>query len=298
MLFWIAAAALLALVVGHLLAAVYLADVFTRSKRRRVEGSPGDLGLRYEDVQFSTPDGMRLRGWYLDSPGARASVVLLHDGDGMRSSHGLLELQRDYVRRGFNVLAFDLRGRGESSGTRDQLGAAERRDLDTALAYARGRAPRLPVLLHGFGMGGALAIAAAAHGAPVQGVIADSPFISMRQWLRVRWHRVPGYLFGFACRVARRLFGADPDALVPLRDIRRVFETPILLIHGHGNRRVPVTATLNVAAASLNPRTEVWTVPNADHCGVYEEMPQAYLQHCIEFIDRAVPIRIAVPTAV
>ena len=93
--------------------------------------------------QFRAPDMTVLRGWYLESPGARASVVLVHDDEGhaLRRSLGLLTLQRDYLRRGFNVFAFDLRGRGESGGVRDTFGSAERLDVDAAVAL---RAPPRP----------------------------------------------------------------------------------------------------------------------------------------------------------
>jgi hypothetical protein len=41
--------------------------------------TPADLGLRYEDVRFTTDDGVTLSGWLI--PAARethAAVVLMH----------------------------------------------------------------------------------------------------------------------------------------------------------------------------------------------------------------------------
>ena len=145
-----------ALLLAWLLAAYYLAETLTRTKRGRVEGNPADLLLRHDEVEFLAADGVSTRGWYLASLGARATIVLVHDAAGTRSDprHGLLELQRDYVRRGLNVLSFDLRGRGESEGHQDHLGAGELADIEAAVAYARSREPDHPLLLHGFGVGG------------------------------------------------------------------------------------------------------------------------------------------------
>ena len=143
---------LLALTYGA--AALYVAELLTRSRRRRVEGTPGDLGFRYEELQFRCRDDVLLRGWFVDSPGARATVVLIHDGGGTRADadHGLLRLQCEYVRRGYSVFAFDLRGRGESSGKRDHLGSAEQRDVAAAVGFVRRHVGSSPLVLHGFGL--------------------------------------------------------------------------------------------------------------------------------------------------
>ncbi len=294
MLVTIAVVGVIALLV-HLVAAFYLAELFTRSKRRRVEGTPGDLGLRYEDVLFAAEDGIPLHGWYLESPGARGTLVLVHDFDGTRAdkTHGLLMLQRDYLRRGFNVLAFDLRGRGESGGSRDYLGGRERRDLPAAVEYARSRAPMLPVVVHGFGLGGALAVVGVADGTvEADAVIADSTFTSVRAYLRRRWAIVPWHLFQLSCYFGKRLFHADPDAISPLAAMRSTSNlTPMLFIHGDRDRLINVTHTINIAASSMNARTSVYRVPRAGHCTSYLRGPETYVRHCLDFVDGAVPAR-------
>jgi alpha-beta hydrolase superfamily lysophospholipase len=294
MLATLAVIAVIALLV-HVAAALYLAELFTRSKRRRVEGTPGDLGLRYEDVQFAAEDGISLHGWYLESPGARGTLVLVHDFDGTRADkmHGLLTLQRDYLRRGFNVLAFDLRGRGESGGTRDYLGARERRDLPAAVEFARERAPLLPVVVHGFGLGGALAVVGVADGSvDADAVIADSPFTSVRAYLRRRWAIVPWHLFTLSSYFAKRLFHADPDAIAPLEAMRSTTSlVPMLFIHGERDRLISVTHTINIAASSMNARTSVYRVPRAGHCTSYLRGSENYVRHCLDFVDGAVPAR-------
>ncbi len=291
---WVVLALIGVVLAAHLIGALLLADSFTRIRRRRVEGTPADLGLRYEEVQFTADDGVALLGWYLESPGARASVVLVHDADGTRSdrSHGLLLLQRDYLRRGINVLAFDLRGRGESGGLRDTFGARERLDVTAAVAFARSRSNGLPVVLHGFGMGGSLAIVGAAEGLVVDLVIADSPSATARAFLRRRYAKVPLPTFLLACRIAFRRFGADADALAPIHSVARTkSEVPILFIHGEANHLVAVTNSLNIAAASLNPRNVIWRVPGEGHCTAYRHAPDAYMRRCLDFIETALPSR-------
>lgn len=292
-----AAPVLLIGVIVYLGVALYFAELFTRSKRTRVQGTPGDLDIRFQDVQFLTVDRTILTGWFQESPGARATVIVVHDRDGNRADHrhGLLQIQADYVRRGFNVFSFDLRGRGESTGRRDHLGTTERIDVQAALAYVRQRTSPLPMVLHGFGFGASLALHVAPGATDVAGVIADSPIASMRDLLRYRYWRLPDSTFRVACWFSRRVFGGDTKALAPLNVIGEL-EAAVLFIHSEVDEVVPESHTLNLCAASLNPKHETWMLRHFQgHCTYYVKYPREYLTRCQEFIDKIVPARFLVP---
>lgn len=288
---------LLFVVLAYLGVALYFAELFTRSKRTRVQGTPEDLDIRFQDVQFLTADRTTLTGWFQESPGARAAVILIHDRDGNRADgrQGLLQLQVDYVRRGFNVFSFDLRGRGESAGRRDHLGVTEQIDVQAALAYVRRRTAPLPILLHGFGFGASLALQASTDATDVAGVIADSPIASMRDLLRYRYRQLPESTFKLACWLSRRVFRGDTRALAPI-DLIGQLDTPVLFIHAEVDDVVPESHTLNLCAASLNPRHETWMLHDFQgHCTYYVEHPKEYLAHCLQFIDEIVPARFLTP---
>ena len=297
MIFLVVFAVLLIGVLGYVGVAVYFADLFTRSKRRRVQGTPADLGLRFQDVQFLTSDHLTLNGWFLESPGARATILVIHDRGGTRgdAEQGLLELQADYVRLGFNVFAFDLRGRGESAGRRDHLGTTERLDVQAALAYLQRRAGQVPIVLHGFGFGASLAIEATPRVSQIAGIIADSPVASVRDLLRHQHPHLPDHLFKSSSWFARRLFGAEVDSLAPI-DVVDEVEVPIMFIHAEDDEEVPASHTLNLAAASLNHRHEVWALDgHHGHCTYYVEHPLDYRDRCLAFVDRIVPVRVLTP---
>jgi len=283
-------------VLAYVGAALYFAELFTRSKRHRVQGTPEDLDIRFQDVQFLSADRITLTGWFQESPGARATVLLIHDRDGNRADtrQGLLHLQADYVRQGYNVFSFDLRGRGESAGRRDHLGATEQIDVQAALAYVRRRAP-LPIVLHGFGFGASLALQATPGASDVAGVIADSPIASMRDLLRYRHRRLPLSLFRTACWLSRRVFGGDTRVLAPIEVVGQL-DAPVLFIHAEVDPVVPESHTLNLCAASLNPRHQTWMIHDFQgHCAYYTLHPKEYLTHCQEFIGEIVPARFLTP---
>lgn len=294
----IAALAVLALL-GVCASTVYLADDLTRCRRRRVQGSPADLGLRYEEAQFLTADRLTLRGWFLESPGARAVVVLVHDLEATRTDvdRRLLDLSRDYVRRGYSVFTFDLRGHGESGGTRDTLGRDEKLDVAAAVACVRRRTPGVPVILHGFGFGAAVALAAAANRTEVTAVVADSAFPTMREYLHRRWRWLPSPALTLVGRVARRLYGADIDALEPVTIVNRV-GVPVLYVHNQGDPMLPPSCTLNLAAASLDARDKVWISAGKGHGTGYREAPDAYVRRMLEFYDQVIPARVLAARAV
>lgn len=284
---------------GAAVSIVYLADDLTRCRRRRVQGSPADLGLRYEEAQFLTADRLTLRGWFLESPGARAVVVLVHDLEATRTDtdRGLLDLARDYVRRGYSVFTFDLRGHGESGGTRDTLGRDEKLDVAAAVACVRRRVPGVPVILHGFGFGAAVALAAAANRTEVTAVVADTAFPTMREYLHRRWRWLPSPALTVVGRVARRLYGADIDALQPVAIVNRV-NVPVLYVHNQGDRLLPPSCTLNLAAASLDARDSVWIASGNGHATGYREAPDAYVRRMVEFYDQVIPARVLAARAV
>ncbi len=293
MLVWVTVTAVLVGCVVTAFIAFYLADAMTRSKRHRVQGTPADQGLRYEEVQFLTADRLTLRGWFVESPGARATVILIHDIEATRAdpAHGLLLLTRDYVRRGISVFTFDLRGHGESAGRRDSLGKNERLDVLAAVAFVRRRTAQ-PLLLHGFGFGAALGIAAAARNTEITAVIADSSFLTARQYLRSRWHRTPGPLFALATVVARHLFHADIDVLRPLNALPHV-TAPVLLIHNERDERVPLSHSLNLAAASLDGRDQIWVLPAGEgHATGYLDATDAYMRRVQDFVEQVAPLRV------
>lgn len=291
--------AIVLLAVAHLVAAYALAHRMTRNRRLRVTGSPADVHMDFEDVTFPSTDGLALRGWYLDSPDARASVVIVHRDAATRSDPaiGLLELQRDYARGGLNVLAFDLRGRGESTGQRNQLGAGELADVLGALRYAQHRS-ETPVVLHGFSTGASLALSAATRTDQVAAVVADSPAASMRAYVRDRHKGVPAHLFALAAKLARWRFDADIDAVTPARSMHELGDTPVMFVHCENDRDVPMEHTLNLVAASLNDADEVWTPYEGGHCATYGHAPGEYMHRCLRFIDQAIPSRVPAARAV
>src|SRR6266568_1953493 len=118
---------------------VYAANEFTRTERRPPEiAAAVGVGVPYEDVSFRSSDGKLLRGWLF--PRGDRAVVMVHGKDGRRlDGERTVALARAFTASGYSVLAFDLRGHGESEGDRFSLGEYERLDVAAAVGFLEGR---------------------------------------------------------------------------------------------------------------------------------------------------------------
>jgi fermentation-respiration switch protein FrsA (DUF1100 family) len=159
-------------------------DSFFYYPSQRVWDSPGDFGLRSEDVRFRTSDGVLLHGWFLPadhgarahdaSRAARGTVVHFHGNAENITAH--LALVEWLPRRGFNLLMFDYRGYGESQGRVSRAGTI--RDGHAALDYALSRPDVDPQRVFAFGqsLGGAVAVVVAAERPEFRAVVVESAF--------------------------------------------------------------------------------------------------------------------------
>ena len=91
-----------------------------------------ELGAAYEDVSFTTSDGLRLEGWYVPTKNG-ATVIVIPGRKGPQKPAKLL------AEHGYGVLLFDRRGEGESEGDPNGFGWAGTRDVEAAIAFLRSR---------------------------------------------------------------------------------------------------------------------------------------------------------------
>ena len=134
--------------------------------------TPADRGLDYEDVTFTTSDGVRLSAWYVPSTNG-AAVVLRHGSGSTRSD--VLDEAVTLAGAGYGVLAVDARGHGRSGGDAMDLGWWGDADVAAAVTWLASRPDvrdgRIGVV--GLSMGGEEAIGAAAADPGVRAVVAE-----------------------------------------------------------------------------------------------------------------------------
>jgi fermentation-respiration switch protein FrsA (DUF1100 family) len=216
-------------------------------------------------------------------------VVLCHGY--ARNREQVLPLLPAYLRAGYHGLCFDFRAHGESEGRQCGIGHAEVADLLGAIAWLGGAkaAAGLPIIAHGFSMGGAVSILAAAQLPAIAAVIGDSVFPSLEQAVQRRGQLIFGPLSPLiqtpVRRVWRRLHQADPEAVSPEAAIHTLSPRPVLLIHCERDIYLAENDVRTLYDRAGDPR-EFWRVPAALHMGALRLSPAEYMDRVLSFLRR------------
>ncbi len=295
------------LLLGYGGLSTYIAARLMALPRLPVVGSPADLGLAYRAVAFrSRGDRLLLRGWFIPGvlPGgrlsARRAVLVVHGAGTNRADpgSGLLDLSAALARHGFAVLAFDLRGSGQSAPAPLSMGEFEQRDVLGAVDYLRSGPPPYPRLgrpraIGGWGvsMGAATLLLAAAREPAIRAVVADSAYADVAPLMDRELPRygVPGLFVPGILLVVRLRDGIDIRAIRPVAAAARLRRRYVLFIHGTADDLIPPASTPALAAAARRggARVEVWTVRGAAHGQAYHVAGAVYVSRVVALLDAA-----------
>jgi len=196
-----------------------------------------DAGLAFDELDLATDDGERLHGWWIAGQQPSLGHLLFCHGNagniGDRVANAAL-----LAAAGFDVLLFDYRGYGHSTGRPDEQGTY--RDARAALAALVER-PGVDfdrVFYLGESLGGAVALALAIECQP-RGLILQSTFTSIRDAARAHYPFIPTALV--------------PDAYPSLRLISSL-RAPLLVLHGDRDDIVPLAHGRALFEAASEPK--------------------------------------------
>jgi pimeloyl-ACP methyl ester carboxylesterase len=216
--------------------------------------------------RLETADGIRLatRRWAALDQG-RATVVVAHGLTANKDEPRVVSLCAALQRQGFEVIAYDSRGHGQSGG-QCTLGDLERHDVAAVVRWARARNRRIVLVGASMGAVAVLSYAATAH--DLSGVVAVSSPGEWRLPFRIRSLATAGLARTKAGRkFARRHMNVriapwtSPES--PRSLVGRV-EVPLVVVHGRRDTIIPHGAGL-AAAISDHPRRSVVLVQSMGH---------------------------------
>jgi pimeloyl-ACP methyl ester carboxylesterase len=281
---------------GYLGASYVMFDEFTRPEHHAVERAPRVQGA-YEDITIRTSDGLALRGWFFPRSTDRA-VVVVHGRNSNRlewcSPDDAAAACRDeriasfLTDDGYSVVLFDLRGHGESEGTRFSLGYYERRDVAGAIGFLTARGfPRARIGVVGVSMGAASVLAALTLDDGIGPIVLDSSYADAEVELAEALPKDKGIPSFFAPGVlfaARMAFGIDTAAVRPTDIVRAHPERPFLFIHCDADELIAVHHARDLRAASANAGSELWIAAGCLHPRASDDHPQEYRRRVLAFL--------------
>jgi fermentation-respiration switch protein FrsA (DUF1100 family) len=256
--------------------------------RSRAEAVASLRHARLEPVHIAAADGVTLTGWLFTRGDAPRGTVLVTHGSGGSRDHATA-YAAFLLDAGFDVLAPDARGHGESGGFAT-YGVREADDVLRWAAWIHARRPSECVYGLGTSMGGAHVLMAEASRPTFCAIVSDSAFATFldagldrigRQLgigVAGHWLGRPAACAGIAyvrVRYGVNLIDADPAAAVA-----RV-RVPLLLIHGDADLNTPpYHATALVRA---QPAATLWLVSGATHTMAWRAEPRAFPRRIVAF---------------
>jgi uncharacterized protein len=246
--------------------------------------TPAELDLAYEDVRFTTDDGVTLAGWLIEARrDTRAAVILLHGFSWNRLPW--LAAFAPWLANRYHVLQFDFRGHGVSGDADITLGSAERRDVAAAVRLLEGRGLG-PIALMGISMGAAVAILAAPD-LPVAAVVADAPYADLHNPIanRMREEHYPLPELGSRLIVAASSVRARTLLLSPISSVARLAPRGLLVIAPSADALIDHRQSLRLFEAAREPK-ELYIVPGAGHSEAREIGGEEYAERVLAFLAR------------
>jgi uncharacterized protein len=204
---------------------------------RAIIETPDRVGLDYRDLELEADDGERLHGWWIGARTDRLGHLLLCHGNagnvGDRVPHAA-----SLTAAGFDVLLFDYRGYGRSSGRPSEEGTY--RDARAALGRLLDQPGVDPgrVFYLGESLGGAVALDLALEHPPA-GLVLLSAFTGVRELARLHYPFVPAAIV--------------PDAYPALRRVHEL-HAPLLVLHGDRDDIVPLSQGKALFEAASGPK--------------------------------------------
>jgi pimeloyl-ACP methyl ester carboxylesterase len=289
------AVAMLLGAIGYLSVSYVVAERFTHAVRYHVGRAPLVVAATYEDVSFRTNDGLTLRGWYFDSAGDRAAIVV-HGKDSNRvaGENRTAEKIADFlIADGYDVLLFDLRGHGDSEGDRFSLGYLERRDVAAAIDYVTGRGVHEErIALIGISMGAGTVLQTLLLRPNVGAVVADSAYADARTLVGENLEQVagvPGWFTPGVLLFSNFVFGLDGDQVRPVDVVRAHPERPILFSHCDKDELIAMHHPRELRSASNASGSELWVAPGCQHSWAFNRYPAEYETRLLQFLHAQIP---------
>ena len=221
------------------------------SPSRELTRDPSFYDIPFEDVFFSSTDGVKLHGWYLPHHDPLATLIYFHGNLGnIASCVDELYIMHNQIEA--NIFIFDYRGYGKSKGRPSEQGIYK--DAVAAYEYLVSQKQVASEKLVGFGrsLGGAVAIYLASQ-KPLGALVVVSTFTSVRDLVNMLFPKWLGWVINL-CNPVR------------LPSIQRVAKLtcPILMLHGAHDTMVPAAVGKKLYNAISNAK--MWyNVPGASH---------------------------------
>lgn len=206
--------------------------------------SPVEFGYSVESFSVTTKDTVTLQCQFLSDTKreAKGTIVLVH---GIASCKEHMYGVAQWLLPEYDVIVFDQRAHGESTGLNCTYGAYEKYDvqriIDTVIEKNIIQSSRIAIM--GFSLGAAVAMQAMAIDSRIQCGIFEGGFANFRETChdyaeRKFFVRIP-WLFDYVLSKTEKIARFAADTVVPEHEVKKI-KNPVLFIHGGQDIHIPL----------------------------------------------------------
>lgn len=261
----------------------FLLGIMPRSIQH--DRTPATYGMDYSNVSIRTDDGQTLSSWWIPAEKSSDRTVIV--GHGYPASKSDIVSAVTFLHSDYNLLLFDFRYLGDSSGSYTTLGHDEQQDVEAAIDYVTETHPNHSIALYGFSMSAATFIEA--NDPRTEAIVADSPYASLQDMLDDVYWLFPGPLrqpFVWTTAVMARTFlGFWPAEMAPEQSVTSL-EQPLLLIHGTADTNIPYQHSQRIYDNANKNRTQLHLFDGAGHVRSKHRDPDRYHKTVNNFLSQ------------
>ncbi len=243
--------------------------------------------LEKTDYTLKSYDGYVLHVQYLKNPAGTDRCVILSHGY-TDNRYGALKYAGIYLRLGFDVIIYDLRGHGENEKTFCTYSIREGHDLMMLIEDCHKRFPNVKILgIHGESLGAASTVACLKYRPRIQFAVADCGFSAILPILKagLRQMHLPSFLVHWASLFAKLRYGYFFKDMNPMNGLSEN-TVPVLFLHGAEDTFIPPVHSKTMARTT-HGISQLHLIPGAGHAESVLKEPAMYEQYVQEFLKAA-----------
>jgi pimeloyl-ACP methyl ester carboxylesterase len=244
--------------------------------------------------RLMTPDDIRLAGWYIPAANGMGptgpTVILAHGYEGNKST---MLAQAALLHDEYNLVLFDFRNHGQSSGDQTTQGTREQNDVRAVVDWLERQKGPQRIALLGVGMGGVSALAESIADDRIAAVIVDSAQATAAGAIQAELETqgyplsLPGawaILLGSLLRT-----GEDISAVDPIPRVAHYGSRPLLIIEAGRDDLIGSTDADDLLAAAREggAQARLETCRRAGHAESIRACAGDYRDWVLGFLSRS-----------
>ena len=250
-------------------------------------GEPNTQNINFEDVSFTSEDGLTLPGWYMASTDNDKAILLVH-GRGADRTEGM-RYAKPLISAGYNVLAFDMRHPRQDPNIISTMGFHEQKDVTAALNFLEQEKSITHIGLMGFSMGAATGIIVMAKDKRIKVGVFSGGFAHGMDVLTEQGkknHGLPRYPL---MPIVEKLFewrgNIDSNEINPETYISQISPRPVYIMHGTADQTVDFSHGQRLFSAAKAPK-QFWQAQGGRHTRLWQHDKEKAESSVVEFFNR------------